>query len=374
VTSSGRDRFVRLVCGVFGPPVPRSAAGLDETGSMTVDALTDVAGVRVGHATRTGDGWLTGTTVVLAPEGGAVAAVDVRGGGPGTKETDALDPRNLVQKVEAVVLTGGSAYGLDAASGVMAWLEEQGRGVRVGPDPSHVVPVVPAACVFDLGRGGDFRARPDAATGRAAVEAAAASAFGAEVPEGCVGAGTGAAVGAMKGGVGTASVTLPSGITVAALVVANAVGAVADPETGVLYGELFDGRVRYPEERVHDAARRRLAETAAKNAPPPLNTTLAVVATDAELSKAQAQKVAGTAHDGIARAVRPVHLLHDGDTVFALATWARPLDAGDPLALNSVLAAGADVVTRAIVRAVRAAESVEGVGGVWPAYRELYGG
>lgn len=373
MTSSGWGHLVRLGREEFGPPVLRSAAGLDETGSMTVDALTDVAGVRVGHATRTGDGWLTGTTVVLAPEGGAVAAVDVRGGGPGTKETDALDPRNLVQKVEAIVLTGGSAYGLDAASGVMAWLEEQGRGVRVGPDPSHVVPVVPAACVFDLGRGGDFRARPDAATGRAAVEAAAASAFGAEVPEGCVGAGTGAAVGAMKGGVGTASVVLPSGITVAALVVANAVGAVSDPGTGVLYGELFDGRVRYPEERVHDAARRRLAETAAKNAPPPLNTTLAVVATDAELSKAQAQKVAGTAHDGIARAVRPVHLLHDGDTVFALATGARPLDAGDPLALNSVLAAGADVVTRAIVRAVRAAESVEGVGGVWPAYRDLYG-
>ncbi|MDQ0909896.1 L-aminopeptidase/D-esterase-like protein [Streptomyces canus] len=373
MTSSGWGHLVRLGREEFGPPVVRSAAGLAETGSMTVDALTDVAGVRVGHATRTGDGWLTGTTVVLAPEGGAVAAVDVRGGGPGTKETDALDPRNLVQKVEAIVLTGGSAYGLDAASGVMAWLEEQGRGVRVGPDPSHVVPVVPAACVFDLGRGGDFRARPDAATGRAAVEAAAASAFGAQVPEGCVGAGTGAAVGAMKGGVGTASVVLPSGITVAALVVANAVGAVSDPETGVLYGELFDGRVRYPEERVHDAARRRLAETAAKNAPPPLNTTLAVVATDAELSKAQAQKVAGTAHDGIARAVRPVHLLHDGDTVFTLATGARPLAAGDPLALNPVLAAGADVVTRAIVRAVRAAESVEGAGRAWPAYRELYG-
>lgn len=341
---------------------------------MTVDALTDVTGVRVGHATRTGGGWLTGTTVVLAPEGGAVAAVDVRGGGPGTKETDALDPRNLVQKVEAIVLTGGSAYGLDAASGVMAWLEERGRGVRVGPDPSHVVPVVPAACVFDLGRGGDFRARPDAATGRAAVEAAAASAFGAQVPQGCVGAGTGAAVGAMKGGVGTASVVLPSGITVAALVVANAAGEVADPGTGVLYGELFEGRVRYPQERVHEAARRRLAESAAQNAAPPLNTTLAVVATDAELSKAQAQKVAGTAHDGIARAVRPVHLLHDGDTVFALATGARPLDAGDPLALNAVLAAGADVVTRAIVRAVRVAESVEGPSGTWPAYRELYGG
>ncbi|MCQ9136184.1 P1 family peptidase [Streptomyces hilarionis] len=340
---------------------------------MTVDALTDVAGVRVGHATRTGDGWLTGATVVLAPEGGAVAAVDVRGGGPGTKETDALDPRNLVQKVEAIVLTGGSAYGLDAASGVMAWLEERGRGVRVGPDPTHVVPVVPAACVFDLGRGGDFRARPDAATGRAAVTSAAESEPGAPVAQGCVGAGTGAVVGALKGGVGTAAVVLDSGITVAALVVANAVGSVLDPETGALYGESFQGRVTYPQARVHEAARRRLAGSAARNAPPPLNTTLAVVATDADLSKAQAQKLAGTAHDGIARAVRPVHLLNDGDTVFSLATGARLLAPGNPLALNDVLAAGADVVTRAIVRAVRAAEPVDGPGGAWPSYEELYG-
>ncbi len=328
----------------------------------------------MGHATRRGDGWLTGTTVVLAPEAGAVAAVDVRGGGPGTKETDALDPRNLVQRVQALVLTGGSAYGLDAASGVMAWLEERGRGVRVGPDPAHVVPVVPAACVFDLGRGGDFRARPDAATGRAAVEAAHASTPGAPVAEGCVGAGTGAVVGTMKGGVGTASTVLDSGITVAALVVANAAGSVTDPETGVLYGELFrGGRVRYPAPEVHEAAGRRLAEVAARNAPPPLNTTLAVVATDADLSKAQAQKLAGTAHDGIARAVRPVHLLSDGDTVFSLATGERPLDAGQPLALNEVLAAGADVVTRAIVRAVRTATPVDGPGGAWPSYEELYG-
>ncbi|MDO0927260.1 P1 family peptidase [Streptomyces sp. TG1A-8] len=339
---------------------------------MTDDAPTDMAGLRVGHATRDGDGWLTGTTVVLAPEGGAVAAVDVRGGGPGTKETDALDPRNVVQRVDAVVLTGGSAYGLDAASGVMAWLEERGRGVPVGTDPGHVVPVVPAACVFDLGRGGDFRARPDAATGRAAVEAAAASTPGTPVAEGCVGAGTGAVAGLFKGGVGAASVVLRSGVTVAALVVANAAGSVVDPGTGALYGEFFLGRVAYPSERVHEAARRRLARTASQNTPAPLNTTLAVVVTDADLSRAQAQKLAGTAHDGIARAVRPVHLLHDGDTVFALATGVRPLGTG-PLALNDVLAAGADVVTRAIVRAVRAAEPVDGPGGAWPSYRELYG-
>jgi L-aminopeptidase/D-esterase-like protein len=341
---------------------------------MTVDALTDVAGLRVGHATLTGDGRLSGTTVVLAPEGGAVAAVDVRGGGPGTRETDALDPRNVVRTVDAIVLTGGSAYGLDAACGVMAWLEEQGRGVSVGPEPSHVVPVVPGACVFDLGRGGDFGARPDAATGHAAVRAAADSPYGHPVGQGCVGAGTGAAAGDLKGGVGTASVLLASGITVAALVVANPSGSVTDPGTGALYGELFQGRIERPDARVHELARRRLAETSARNGPPPLNTTLAVVATDAALSKSQAQKVAGTAHDGIARAVRPVHLMGDGDTVFTLATGGRALDAERPLALDEILAAGADMVTRAIVRAVRAAESVDGPGGAWPSYTELYGG
>ncbi|MFF8533343.1 P1 family peptidase [Streptomyces sp. NPDC015532] len=340
---------------------------------MTVDALTDVVGLRVGHATRSGDGWLTGTTVVLAPEGGVIAAVDVRGGGPGTKETDALDPRNLVQKIEAVVLTGGSAYGLDSASGVMAWLEERGRGVRVGPDPRHVVPVVPAACVFDLGRGGDFRSRPDASTGIAAVEAADASALCAPVREGGVGAGTGAVVGVLKGGIGTASAVLESGVTVAALVVANAAGSAVEPETGIPYGELARGCTTGPSAAVREAARLRLAEAAARNAPPPLNTTLAVVATDGGLTRAQAQKLAGTAHDGIARAVQPVHLLNDGDTVFALATGDRPLDAGNPLALNEILAAGADLVTRAIVRAVRAAEPVDGPGGAWPSYEELYG-
>jgi L-aminopeptidase/D-esterase-like protein len=255
----------------------------------------------------------------------------------------------------------------------MAWLEERGRGVRVGPDPAHVVPVVPAACVFDLGRGGDFKARPDAAVGRAAVEAAAAGGPGAPVAEGCVGAGTGATIGPLKGGVGTASIVLDSGITVAALAVCNAAGSAVDPETGVLYGELFQGPVDYPVRDVHEAAQRRLAEVAAKNSHPTLNTTLAVVATDADLTKAQAQKLAGTAHDGIARAVRPVHLLNDGDTVFALATGARPLASASPLALNEVLAAGADLVTRAIVRAVRAAEPVDGPGGAWPSYGELYG-
>ncbi|MEV5611854.1 P1 family peptidase [Streptomyces sp. NPDC052225] len=339
------------------------------------DALTDVTGLRVGHATLTGDGFLTGTTVVLAPPGGAVTAVDVRGGGPGTRETDALDPRNLVQRVEAIVLTGGSAYGLDSASGVMAWLEERGRGVPVG-GPGQVVPVVPAACVFDLGRGGDWRARPDASTGRAAVEAAAAAGLNSPVREGSTGAGTGALVGPLRGGIGTASTVLASGITVAVLVVANAAGSAVDPATGALYGEFFAGTgpVTYPAPAVHEAARKRLADLAAASGPAPLNTTLAVVATDADLTRAQAQKVAGTAHDGIARAVRPVHLLNDGDTVFALATGDRPLDAASPLALNEILAAGADLVTRAIVRAVRAADPAGEDGSrPYPAYGDLYG-
>ncbi|MFD7894204.1 P1 family peptidase [Streptomyces sp. NPDC059743] len=337
------------------------------------DALTDVAGLRVGHARVAGGRALTGTTVVLAPQGGVVAAVDVRGGGPATRETDALDPRNIVERIDAIVLTGGSAYGLDAASGVVAWLEERKRGVRVGPDPAQVVPVVPAAGVFDLGRGGDWRIRPDAATGRAAVEAAAFTASGAPVAEGSVGAGTGAVVGPLKGGIGTASTVLDSGVTVAALVVANAAGSAVDPLTGVLYGRYFSGRTEYPRPDVHVAAQLRLAELREQNGPAPLNTTLAVVATDAELSRAQAQKLAGTAHDGIARAVRPVHLLNDGDTVFALSTGRRALAKEDPLALNEVLAAGADVVTRAIVRAVQTAKSVRGPGGTFPSYDELYG-
>ncbi|MFE0738551.1 P1 family peptidase [Streptomyces sp. NPDC058855] len=345
------------------------------------DAITDVAGVRVGHARVAGPGALSGTTVVLAPEGGAVAAVDVRGGGPGTRETDALDPRNVVERVDAVVLTGGSAYGLESAAGVMAWLEERQRGVRVGPDPAHVVPVVPAACVFDLGRGGDFRARPDAATGRAAVEAAWASGDHAPVATGAAGAGTGAVVGGLRGGTGTASTVLESGITVGALVVVNAVGEAVDPATGVLYGRYgAGGPPAHPPRDVHEAAQRRLAQARAASAPPPLNTTLAVVATDAALTRPQAQKVAGTAHDGIARAVRPVHLMNDGDTVFTLATGARALPSArgplafDPLALNAILAAAADTVTRAIVRAVLAAPAGQrGPGGDFPSYRELYG-
>lgn len=350
------------------------------------NALTDVHGLRVGHAQREGDGWLTGVTVVLAPEGGVVTAVDVRGGGPGTRETDALDPSTLVQHIEAVVLTGGSAYGLDAVSGVVGWLEEQGRGFRVG-GPGRVVPVVPAAALFDLGRGGAWSARPGPELGRAAVEAAAATPPGAPVPQGCTGAGTGAVAGGIKGGVGTASSVLTSGTTVAALAVVNAAGSVADPDTGALWGLRpawagefgLDGGP-LPAAAVR-GARARMAPAA-----PPLHTTLAVVATDARLTRAQARKLAGTAHDGLARAVRPVHLLSDGDTVFSMATGRRPLlppdrPGPDPAfgthleagALDEILAEGADVLTRAVLHAVLEARTVTGPGGDFPAYLDLYG-
>ncbi|GAA2998632.1 P1 family peptidase [Streptomyces fulvorobeus] len=383
--------------------------GTDGQGSPVtgpLNALTDVAGLRVGHAGRTGDGWLTGVTVVLAPQDGVVAAVDVRGGGPGTRETDALDPRNLVGRIDAVVLAGGSAFGLDAAGGVARWLEERGRGFRVGARPDQVVPVVPAAALFDLGRGGLWRARPDADLGRAAVEAADATEAGGPVAQGCVGAGTGAVAGGIKGGVGTASVVLPSGATVAALAVVNAAGSLLDPGSGVLYGartglgEEFLTRglsAAAPDGERHARARDRLlaagAETRRRQAgeAQPLNTTLAVVATDATLTRPQAQKLAGTAHDGLARAVRPVHLLTDGDTVFALSTARLPLvpesqeapGGAEPrpgwgahleaMELNAVLAAGADVLTRAVVHAALTAESVDGPGGDFPSYRELYG-
>ncbi|QPP08366.1 P1 family peptidase [Streptomyces bathyalis] len=346
----------------------------------TQDALTDVPGVRVGHAQRTAadsPGWLTGTTVVLAPESGAVAGVDSRGGAPGTRETDALDPRNVVERIHAVVLTGGSAFGLDSASGVVSWLEAEGRGVPVGPDPAQVVPVVPAAVLFDLGRGGRWQARPDPALGREAVKAAAATEAGAPVPQGNVGAGTGAVVGGLKGGTGTASTVLRSGVTVGAVTAVNAAGSAVDPATGVLYGEMWDRLPHVPDDSTHSEAQRRLAEareeTGRRSAGvlrPPLNTTLAVVATDATITRAQAQKMAGTAHDGLARALRPVHLMHDGDTVFTLATCERSLKDGE---LNDLLAAAADVLTRAVVKAVLAAEGVDGPGGVFPSYGDLYG-
>lgn len=306
--------------------------------------ITDVPGIRVGQVQRTGDGWLTGVTVVLPPPG-TVGAVDVRGGGPGTHETDALDPRTLVPTVDAVVLTGGSAYGLIAAHGAQRWCAEHGRGFPVSPRPGEVVPIVPAAAIFDLGRGGDFQARPDEAMGYAAAEAADASGDDAPVARGTVGAGTGAAVagGRFKGGVGTASVRLTgalAGVVVGAVAVVNAAGV-------PLAGAPTDSRPSP-------------AGTAAAG-PSALNTTIAVVATSADLDPAEASRTATAAHAGLARALDPVHTLADGDTVFTLATGTVALPAerfARVAALIELQSAAAHALTLAVLDGVASATPV----------------
>lgn len=350
------------------------------------NSLIDVAGIRVGHASRVGDGWLTGSTVVIADSAGMAAAADIRGGGTATREIAALDPMGVVERIQAVYLGGGSAYGLDAAGGVMAALQERGLGFHVGAGLTEVVPIVPAATLFDLGRGGDFANRPDAALAREATENAFAAPADRAPAQGSVGAATGAITGEMRGGIGTASAVLSNGVVVAALAAVNAGGSTVDPRTGAplgLFAELdgeFGVTVPLPEE--HRTARDRLsAAAAARPALRPLNTTLVVVATNAPLARAELQKLAGTAQDGMARAVRPVHTLADGDVVFAVSTGRGDLPhaAGDLLPdhersdrLNQVFTAGADVVTRAIVHGVLAASSATTSVGYVPSYSELY--
>jgi putative pantetheine hydrolase len=322
------------------------------------NAITDVPGVRVGQAERVGDGWLTGTTVVLPPSEGAVCGVDVRGGGPGTRETDLLDPRNLVEGVHAVVLSGGSALGLASVDGVMRRLLNDGIGFALG-EPHEVVPIVPAAVLFDLGRGGTFANHPHAHMGAAAYDAAHDGA----VEEGNHGAGTGARVGGLKGGVGTASARLSDGTTVGALVAVNAVGSCVDLGTGELLGARYCTGddlppLRRPDPAELEAARERAA---AEDAPirPPLATTIGVIATDATLTKAQCAKVSGLGHDGLARAVKPVHTMLDGDTLFTMATCAR--EAPDLPAFQELLEVAGDCVTRAVTRGVLAAASTHGL-------------
>jgi len=340
------------------------------------NSLTDVVGIRVGHADRRVDGWLSGTTVVLAPEGGTVAGVDVRGGGPGTRETDVLDPRNLVERIHAIVLSGGSAFGLAAADGVMWRLFEAGVGYPAG-GPGEVVPIVPGAVIFDLGRGGDFTNHPGAAMGEEAYDAAVSestrSSPAGPAPIGVVGAGTGAVAGGLKGAVGSASVVLADGTTVAALVVVNSFGSCVDPATGELYAARFGlpgdfARLLLPD--VDEVVAARAAVNVAGGRGAALATTIGVVATDARLSKAQCSKVSGIAHDGMARAIRPVHTMFDGDTVFTMATGER--GAPDPLSFHALLDAGGDCFTRAIGRAILAAESVETPAGRWRSYRETF--
>ena len=351
-----------------------------------------MAGIRIGQVQKSGDGWLSGVTVVLPPPG-TVGSVDVRGGGPATHETDSLDPTTLSQTVDAVVLTGGSAFGLAAAGGAMRWCEENGRGF---PVPGGLVPIVPAAAIFDLGRGGDFSARPGEAMGYAATAAAAGQPEGHDVERGNVGAGTGAAIGRgqYKGGVGTASLTLNNiskdgPVVVGAIAVVNALGLPfgSSPQQGEpgsvrlsgghaggvpspsLRGEGAGGEERASTQRVSP-----VVEKAAQvpEPAPPLNTTLVVVATDAVLDKADCKRTASAAHAGLARALNPSHTLADGDTVFALATGAVALDRSTPAArqisLITLQSAAADVVRLAILDGISRAEAVTTAAGTLGAY------
>lgn len=325
-------------------------------------AITDVAGIEVGHFTDPRRP--TGCSVVIAREG-AVAGVDVRGAAPGTRETDLLAPGNLVEQVHAIMLAGGSAWGLEAATGAVRWLEEHGVGLDVGVGR---LPLVPAAVLFDL-HVGDMKVRPDAAAGYAACAVATC-----EPPaEGNVGAGAGAVVGkmfglqhAMKGGVGTASVTV-AGVTVGALIACNAVGDVVDPDTGrPLAGA-----------RAADGLTLRDTRHALLRGEPPhpllagSNTTIGVIATDARLTKVQAQRLAVAGHDGLARSINPVHTMSDGDTLFTLSTGHVPHHPG----MMVLATMAAEAVARATVRAVLAARTLRTAEGLaLPCHADLSAG
>ena len=302
---------------------------------MTNETITAVKGIRVGHATNRRA--RTGCTVLLCMAG-AAAGVDVRGFAPGTRETDAIRPGRRVGQAHGILLTGGSAFGLDAASGVMRFLEEHDAGFGTA---HGVVPIVPAAVIYDLGVG-DPRTRPDKAMGYRACKAATE----APVPTGQVGAGTGATVGkapglrAADGGIGSACAKLPNGVAVGALVVVNAVGNVVDPATGKTVAGARDGESG----RLVDVTPGLRHGHAPRS--PGTNTTIGVIATDAALSPVEANMVAAMAHDGIARAIRPSHTLYDGDTLFALSTGKRRAD------VNAVGILAADVVAQAILNAV----------------------
>ena len=312
-------------------------------------SISDVRGLLVGHFTDPRRP--TGCTVILTPQG-VVAGVDVRGAAPGTRETELLSPLNAVEQVHAILLAGGSAFGLDAAGGVMRWLEEQGVGVQVGPVR---VPIVPAAILFDLFIG-DASIRPDAAAGHAACVAASTQ----PSAQGNVGAGAGATVGklfgierAMKGGIGCASVTV-NGVTVAALVAVNAVGDVVDPATGAVVAgarSVDGGSMIGTTRAILDGAV--LAQLMPGSA-----TSIGVVATDAVIDKVQANKIAQMAHDGLARSIDPVHTQTDGDTLFALGTGSSGIKVHTTV-LGTLAAV---VVARAVLNAVRAAEAIGGPG------------
>ena len=322
--------------------------------------IAQVRGIQVGHfsdARRP-----TGCSVVLCPEG-AVAGVDVRGAAPGTRETDLLHPTNLVQQVHAVMLSGGSAWGLDAASGAVRWLEERGAGLDIGVGR---IPLVPAAVLFDVAMG-DMRIRPDAAAGYAACVAASSERPG----EGSVGAGSGAVVGkvfgmarAMKGGIGSASLTV-HGVTVGALVACNALGDVYAPYNA----ELLAGARSEDGKTLANAKVSLLAGEEPRPMLAGSNTTIGVVATDAIITKAQAHRLAVVAHDGLARSINPVHTMSDGDSLFALGTGSSGLTLG----MMTLATMAAEVVAIATARAILLAHSVDaGDGPRLPAWRDLH--
>jgi L-aminopeptidase/D-esterase-like protein len=334
--------------------VPRAQS---KTGAR---GLTEVDGIKVGHQTLIERP--TGCTVILVDGEGAVGGISQRGGAPGTRETDLLDPLNMVETVNAIVLSGGSAFGLDAAQGVVKYLEERNVGYKTR---AGVVPIVPAAILFDLGFGNDSKARPTADCGYKAAQTASSG----PVAEGNIGAGAGATVGKlggqvehpghpsgkrgpMKAGIGSAAITLPNGLVVSAIVAVNGVGDIIDPETGKVVAG-----VRNPDNTLADA--RRLLRSGALAAAPRAgeNTTIGVVATNATLTKAQATRMALMADDGFARAINPSHTLGDGDTVFALATGRWSGEASVTL----VGALAAEAMAEAIVRAAVYAEASGGV-------------
>ncbi len=314
------------------------------------NSLSDIEGLIVGNYTDMHAA--SGVTVVICKDG-AVAGVDVRGSAPGTRETDLLEPLNLVEKVQAIVLSGGSVYGLSASDGVVRWLAEKGLGFPL--DEQHVAPIVPAAVLYDLGRGKDFIPPINPDWGRKACLAAKNG----PIVTGCFGAGTGALSDSVKGGLGTAGLILDSGITVTALVAVNSFGSTINPATGRFWEIDLE-----MEEEFGEQGRRSVELPLPPDASPSKNTTIGIVATDATLTKTQAKKIAQMAHDGMARAIRPSHTLFDGDTIFSLATCKIKLPeipgffvAPQAQAVNEIGHAAADCMSRAIIHAILAAKS-----------------
>jgi L-aminopeptidase/D-esterase-like protein len=313
------------------------------------NAITDVPGIRVGQVQASTEPYLTGTTLVYTPRM-AVTGVDQRGGAPATKETDLLSPLNSNPGVNAIQLGGSSMYGLSATDGVIRWLEDRGEGIPLGT--AGVAPIVPAADIFDLGRGGDAKARTTPEWGWLAAEATSDG----PVRQGSVGGGTGARAGGLQGGVGTASQFLDDGTWVGALVVVNSVGSPVDPTDCTLLGADLGLGDEFAGLR---APSRQECQGTVPTGGGALNTTVAVVATNAPLDKAGASRLASSAHDGMARAISPIHTLYDGDTVFGVSTGPGPgLSVYNPAAaplLNRVFAAGANTLSRAIAKAMLAA-------------------